>query len=163
MKDGHVQQIDAPLNLYNNPVNKFVGGFIGSPSMNFFKGSVVDKQGLRFVQDGEGFEFAIPSHLQRHLDRSSTQPVVVGLRPEHIALKEEDSLSAAVGVVRANVEVVEPMGNEIYLYFSTQKSNDQFVARVGTSRELAVDTEIDLTFDLSRLHLFDSQSEQRIG
>jgi multiple sugar transport system ATP-binding protein len=163
MKDGHVQQIDAPLSLYNHPVNKFVGGFIGSPSMNFFKGSVVKTQRMRFVEEAGAFELPLPPHQRKAFARSSKRPVIVGIRPEHIALKSSGAKRGKTAPVRASVEVVEPMGNEIYLYCTTQKDREQFVARIGTAKEPAVGKPIDLVFDLTSLHLFDGDTGERIA
>jgi multiple sugar transport system ATP-binding protein len=163
MKDGHVHQIDTPLNLYNHPVNKFVGGFIGSPSMNFFRGKVVRKKGLRFVEDGGAFELPVPTHLQKPLSGATKHAIIVGLRPEHIGLKSTGARRSKTAPVRATVEVVEPMGNEIYLYCTMRKDGEQFVARVATAKEPPVGKPIDLVFDLTNLHVFDAKTEERIG
>ncbi len=162
MKDGHVQQIDTPLNLYNHPVNKFVGGFIGSPSMNFFSGTLEKKKGIRFVENAGAFDIPIPTSYQKALSGSPRRSVTLGLRPEHIHLKQTGASKKTAAPVRATVEVVEPMGNEIYLYCSTQKDKEQFVARIATVREPAVGKAIDLTFDLGSIHLFDSETGEKI-
>ncbi len=82
-----LRQETHEANANYNPVNKFVGGFIGSPSMNFFKARVEKKKGLRFVEEGGAFELPVPVHLQKPLAGSHAKSVFVGLRPEHIALK----------------------------------------------------------------------------
>jgi len=163
MKDGHVHQIDTPLNLYNHPVNKFVAGFIGSPSMNFFKGTLVKKQGLRFVQESGAFELPIPLKISKKVSAKASKEVFLGLRPEHIALTSGASDRKGSAKVRATVEVVEPMGNEIFLYCTPQKAKAQFVARIAAEWEPPVGKPLELAFDLSNVHLFDAATEARLA
>ncbi|MBE0558292.1 MAG: TOBE domain-containing protein, partial [Proteobacteria bacterium] len=118
---------------------------------------------LRFVEGAGAFELPVPAHLQKPLSRASKRPVFVGIRPEHVALKGGTSARGKTAPVRATVEVVEPMGNEIFLYCVTQKGGKQFVARIGTAKAPSVGQTVDLVFDLTNLHLFDAETEKRIG
>jgi multiple sugar transport system ATP-binding protein len=159
MRDGIVQQIDAPLDIYARPENKFVAGFIGSPAMNFLAGSLERGNGLCFVQEDGGVKLPVrkkdETRLRKHVGRS----VFLGIRPENIHLAVASALKTRA---KATVEVVEPMGNEIYLYFSTNRSGGQLVARVSSAREPAVGKPLDLVFDMDKVHFFDKQSERII-
>lgn len=161
MKDGHIQQVAAPLELYNHPDNMFVAGFIGSPPMNFFKGTLTRDEGkLTFVETNtKGTPLRIPlsaSLAQRaasHLDK----PIVFGIRPEDVqdaATAGSAPLEAAADV---RVEVAEPMGAETLLYLSTGATS--FIARVRPTDRYEVDQKVKVSFNLDKAHLFDAQTE----
>jgi len=119
MKDGLVQQIDSPLNLYNQPVNRFVAGFIGSPAMNFMSCKVV--QNGELILDEGKFKIPVPENMKEKLGKYKDQQLVVGIRPEDI-----HNPDTAYGVkkkitVQMEVDVVEPMGNEIFVYLPDWK------------------------------------------
>ncbi len=160
MKDGFIQQIDSPLNLYNNPLNKFVAGFIGSPSMNFVEGKIYDDNGINFKSIGGGLSVRLDSNYESNMKPYVNKNVWLGIRPEDIY---DSSLSSPTGNnlrVKVPLEVVEPMGNEIFLYFLIDKV--QFVARVPAREMPQAGQTKDLTFDTNKLHFFDSQTEQTI-
>ena len=79
MKDGHIHQIDSPLNLYNQPVNHFVAGFIGSPSMNFLSGTISEKDGLRFTSKNSEFKFNLSSEQKDYLKNYIGQEITIGI------------------------------------------------------------------------------------
>ncbi|MDD3050930.1 MAG: sn-glycerol-3-phosphate ABC transporter ATP-binding protein UgpC [Candidatus Cloacimonetes bacterium] len=151
MKDGVIQQIDTPLNLYDDPINIFVAGFIGSPSMNFVEGKLIKENGLFFV--APNVKIDLPEKFNNHADPFINREVVLGIRPEHISLSKELDL-------RAEVEVVEPMGNEIFIY--CKMNNQKLLARVST-REIPQSGEI-IFFKVEKdnIHIFDKQSEKTI-
>jgi multiple sugar transport system ATP-binding protein len=158
MKDGNVMQIDTPLNLYNHPQNKFVAGFIGSPAMNFLNGKIIRDGGLAF-SDG-GLKLKLPSGFGKTLEKYIDRDISFGVRPEDLY----DSKVAPTLTDRAEadllVEVMEPMGNETFLYVTT--GLHPMVARVGTQTQPAVDEKIKLVFDMSKAHFFDVETEQAI-
>ncbi len=156
MKDGHVQQIDTPLQIYKRPKNKFVAGFIGSPSMNFFNGMLQRGRAFLFLEENEGLKLPIPKGDQKRLEKYVGRRITLGLRPENIGTN-----GSAAKPVKAKVktEIVEPMGNEIYLHFSTHKAGVNFVARVGTEKIPTVGKTIELAFDMSKAHYFDGETE----
>ncbi|MBI3578970.1 MAG: sn-glycerol-3-phosphate ABC transporter ATP-binding protein UgpC [Ignavibacteriales bacterium] len=162
LKDGHVQQIDTPLQIYNHPNNKFVAGFIGSPAMNFISGTVTKTKALQFVIGATGEKLPISKKDEPHLQSHIGKEVVLGLRPEHISLGNGKQSSSKTTKMKVNVEVVEPMGNEVYVYFSMKKNSDQFIARLSTESVPKVGKPIDLNFDLSRAHFFDMATEKTI-
>ncbi|HNR90786.1 MAG TPA: sn-glycerol-3-phosphate ABC transporter ATP-binding protein UgpC [Dokdonella sp.] len=157
MKDGEIQQIDTPMNLYAKPDNLFVAGFLGSPAMNLLRGRVVadhrlwlDTGHTRLPLDGTP-ELAV-------LARGAGGELVAGLRPEDLVPAHGDAPAASL---RAELELVEPVGNEVFL--NLRCGNDALVARVPPQALPAAGTMMTLAFDPARLHLFDSASERRLG
>lgn len=162
MKDGHIMQVAAPLELYNKPANLFVAGFIGSPGMNFFKGTIRQTgTALQFVEDNDkglpvtvALDGALAAKAAGHVGK----PVVLGIRPEDV----QDTLtvpSADAGrTVEVKVEVSEPMGSETYLYLSTGVTS--FIARVNPTDRFDTDQKVKVTFRMENAHLFDATTEQ---
>jgi multiple sugar transport system ATP-binding protein len=160
MKDGVVQQIDTPLNIYHHPENKFVAGFIGSPTMNFVAGTVTANGRMIFRQEGSSFSLPVPPAFEQKLKSLGQKQVVLGIRPEHIYAQNPGGASA-VSPFTADIEVVEPVGNEIFVYFSTG-TDARFVARLATDTPPAVGKPFELLFDTSKVHFFDKESEQAL-
>jgi multiple sugar transport system ATP-binding protein len=161
MKDGNIMQVAAPLELYNRPDNLFVAGFIGSPPMNFFRGTL-RRAGdhVSFVEDNTSgppltvaLDEALAGRSSSHLDR----PVVFGVRPEAI----HDTLTMATPdpgrTADVKVEVSEPMGSETLLYLDTGATS--FIARVNPTDRFETGQKIQVTFDLGHAHLFDPETE----
>ena len=157
MKDGLVQQIETPMNLYSKPVNKFVAGFIGSPAMNFIKGKLETGSTSKFISDGNSLSLDIPLSQFDSLKAYQNKSIYLGIRPENISDSPIPNNSTEAEV---KIDVVEPMGNEIFLYF--QVDNEQFICRKTTSDLPAPGSMKKLYFDLSKLHFFDSETEQAI-
>ncbi|HIE03826.1 MAG TPA: TOBE domain-containing protein, partial [Candidatus Latescibacteria bacterium] len=151
LKDGVVQQVDTPLNLYNRPANKFVAGFIGSPSMNFLDGMLVREGGLYF--DGEDFRVPVSSEHSERLLPHVRRKVTLGVRPEDITLRGSPEEAAEVN---AEVEVVEPMGKEAFLYVRVGKHS--LVVRTETEHIPRLGERVTLLVDLSKLHFFDGET-----
>ncbi len=160
MKDGYVHQIDTPLEIYGRPVNKFVAGFIGSPAMNFLEGRIQKARGLTFVEAQDGMKLPIAKKDNARLKGYVRKELTMGLRPEDIHIAGPGAASGTK--VKVRVEVVEPMGNEIFVYFSTKRDGNQYVARVRASKEPPVGKPLELVFDLSKAHFFDNETEKAI-
>jgi multiple sugar transport system ATP-binding protein len=160
MKDGVVQQVDSPLSIYHHPANKFVAGFIGSPTMNFIDGTLSGNGELTFKQHGPGVTLPVSSASMSALRPYLGKKVTLGIRPEHIHARKDETQSTLTSF-KANIEVVEPVGNEILVYFSTG-TDEQFVARFPSENPLPVGTSTDFLVDLSKLHFFDPGTEQAI-
>ena len=154
LREGNIDQIDTPLNLYNSPVNKFVAGFIGSPAMNFINGKIVMKDGLKFVDDGSVLQLDIKSENLSRLEKYKDKPIIMGIRPEDI--HEAETISD----FEAKIEVVEPMGNEIFFYFSIGKV--QVVARLPSFVDAKMGETLNVSFDINKLHFFDVETEMAI-
>jgi multiple sugar transport system ATP-binding protein len=158
MKDGHVQQIDRPLHLYDHPVNKFVAGFIGSPAMNFVPGRLARTDGrLAFTADDGAFTLSLPEQLSAIASSYEDRAVDLGFRPEHLSLHAREGVTAPIEV---ELDVIEPMGNEVILYGHAGAHN--LVARVAPESVPEAGQRVTLHADLGRLHLFDTETEQAV-
>lgn len=160
MKDGIVNQIDTPLNLYNFPANKFVAGFIGSPSMNFIKGKIVDNNGVIFLSEKDSLTLRLNKNYSDMLRKHYNKTVWLGIRPEDIYDAVTTSAKPEFSKIEAQLSVVEPMGNEIFLYFYLD--DNQFVARIPAREKPDPNTKRELYFDTSKLHFFDGKTESTI-
>ncbi|MEM8488612.1 MAG: ATP-binding cassette domain-containing protein, partial [Bacteroidota bacterium] len=153
MKDGVIQQIDTPLNLYDHPVNQFVAGFIGSPAMNFVAGRVEAAGGMRFTETGGSIELSVPdSHTDRLKDYVGKE-VVLGIRPEALFVSGDPAIPTPGAEVSLQLDVLEPMGNEIIVY-ANSGAND-VVARVTPQALPGPGAQVALSMDTSKLHFFD--------
>ena len=158
MKDGIVQQVAQPTQLYDNPSNMFVAGFIGTPPMNFFEGHLeANGDGLRFRE--ETFTVEIPEEWKESLEPFTDRKIVFGARPEDIGSPMAES-TPGLPKVMAKVEVIEPMGSETYLYLNT--GIHPFIARVDPHRKAKVGEEVELSMSLNKAHCFDPESTQVI-
>ena len=157
MKDGLLQQIDAPQQLYDHPNNVFVAGFIGSPSMNFFDATLVESDGKLEINSG-GFRLEVPGAKADEWRQHKGKQVIFGMRPEDIHVKPFVPPSILEADMAARVDVVEMMGNEIFLYLMT-KDNKQFIARVDPRVRSQVGDEVQLAVNMANSHIFDPKSE----
>jgi len=160
MKDGVVNQIDSPLNLYNFPINKFVAGFIGSPSMNFISGTVSKDSCLTFKSTGGELVIKLAPDFNARLDKYINKNLWLGIRPEDIYDMASTSVRPSFTSHEFGLEVVEPMGNEIFLYF--QVDGIQFTARIPARENPEPGTKRTLYFDSEKLHFFDTDTESAI-
>jgi multiple sugar transport system ATP-binding protein len=160
MKDGNIPQIDTPLNLYNYPANKFVAGFIGSPSMNFIDGKVFTDNGLVFKSNGGDFTIKLGNGYEEKLKPYLNKNISLGIRPEDIYDAPNVTPQPHFSQLDVLLEVVEPMGNEIFLYFNMDKA--QFVARVPAREMPQAGKSRSLMFDSTKLHFFDFETEKAI-
>lgn len=149
MKDGVIQQVGTPKEVYDQPDNVFVAGFIGSPAMNFFNGRI---EGNYFVM-GQTKLLIPDSALPEGLDN---QEVIIGLRPEHITHKPVKDEST----VEVNLDVVELMGSE-YMVYATLEGHS-FVGRVDANLVLAAGTVFPMAFEMDKARFFDPTTEKRI-
>ena len=159
MKDGIIQQIDSPQHLYDHPVNMFVGGFIGSPTMDFVDGEIAKKDdGIYFVFGNSAVK--IPEGRTANLADYIGKTVTMGVRSENIHDEEVYLANSADSVVTAEVEVVELMGSETLLYLKIEGSS--FIAKVDPRSTAKVGDSIKVAFDMNRIHLFDKETELSI-
>lgn len=161
MKDGYIQQVDTPQNLYDNPVNIFVAGFIGTPQMNFINAKLEKRGGDVYVIFGEN-ALKLPENKANDpaLKEYIGQEVVAGIRPECIHDEPMFLSSMPDSIISADVEVTELMGAEIYLYLVAGEQN--LVARVSPRSTARSGDTIQIAFDMSRMHLFDKDTEKCI-
>jgi multiple sugar transport system ATP-binding protein len=159
MRDGLVQQVDSPLNLYENPANLFVAGFIGSPAMNFIEARLAQRNG-DVVMDADSFTMAIPADIAAHTREWTGKRVIFGIRPEDIQDKAFARDANDGWVLRAMVEVHEPLGSDVILYLSTGPHS--IVARVDAHSAARMGHETEVVFNLRKMHLFDPETHAAI-
>ncbi len=161
LKDGILQQEpDSPQNLYDFPENMFVAGFIGSPPMNFFEG-VLTGDSQDQVLDGGTFKIKVPAQFRKDLAPHVNKEVVFGLRPEHItdmAFSGQDA--SEYNQAKVTVEVVEPMGSEVYVYLASGKHSLQ--ARFDSRSRVHPNEEINVIFDPEQIHIFDKTTQKTL-
>jgi multiple sugar transport system ATP-binding protein len=161
MKDGILQQIDTPENLYNNPTNIFVGGFIGSPAMNFFTATLTEAEGdLYLINDF--LRIPVPQERQPSYQKYVDCEVIFGIRPENIYDPNYLTVGIEPSSVKAQVLVKEMMGNEVILYLQTS-NQESFVARVDPRTSVKVGEAVEMVFDLQRFHLFNQATHEIIA
>ena len=153
MKDGLIQQVAEPLELYDHPANQFVAGFIGSPPMNFFKGRFEQKSGGIWFAE-QGFSVRVEESRAPRYASLIGKDVVFGIRPEDITDALYTTHPNPDHQIKAKVEVVEPMGAEVYLYLGT--GHHSFVARMGAAEKAEVNQQLTLVLNMKKAHFFDS-------
>ncbi len=164
LNDGEIQQVASPLTLYNEPENLFVAGFIGSPAMNFLN-ATLRREGEEFKVDTGEFNLKLaPSLLDRRpeIKEYADQEVIMGIRPEDLgdAQVEREFQVGEENSFTAEVEVVEPLGSEISLYFRVGEKNA--IARVDADSRARVGDRIKLACNTDKIHLFDKETEKAI-
>ncbi|NLM54914.1 MAG: sn-glycerol-3-phosphate ABC transporter ATP-binding protein UgpC [Firmicutes bacterium] len=161
MKDGVIQQVGAPLEIYNYPNNIFVAGFIGSPAMNFLDVVLRREDGTYFI-DAKTFKLPIPAEKAagiQNLGKYIDKHVIMGIRPEDIedvALIEHDPATT----LEADIDVTEPMGAEVYVYFSS--GDNSFIARLDAATKATDGGRLKVGFNMQKIHLFDKDTEEVI-
>jgi len=152
MHDGRVEQIGAPLDLYDRPDNLFVAGFIGSPAMNFFLGTIRLNGSLGFDGPG-GLRLPLGAPEQRTAGLSDGMPVVYGVRPEHFTLADDG--------VEAEIQVVEPTGSETHLV--AKLGGQDVLALFRERHQLKPGDRVRLKPDVGLIHLFDKATGKRLN
>ena len=161
MKDGIIQQVDTPQNLYDMPCNMFVAGFIGSPQMNFLDGTVT-KNGDQYAIDLGGDSIPLPKEktADGKLDSYVGKKVKMGIRPEDIDDEPEFMAKHPDCHLEAQVDVSEMMGAEIYLYL--EYKGNKMTARVAPTSKARNGDTVKVAFDPHKVHVFDVETEQTI-
>ncbi len=174
MKDGFMQQVDTPQNLYDYPVNLFVASFIGTPQMNFFKESTLTSEGgniyVNFVGDNK---ILLPKNVAARIKNvneylDTGKPVTLGVRPEDIHQDQMYISNSPETVVKARIEVIEKLGAETQIYCeldyegktaSIIESSTQMIAKISSRAVVALNDIIELAFDANHIHMFDGETE----
>jgi len=159
LRDGILQQLDTPQRLYDAPTNIFVAGFIGSPSMNFFDVTVVEGDGRLYV-DGGSFRLEVPESKIPALLPYKGREIIFGIRPEDIHAKPYVPPDIHEVNMKAQVDVTELMGYEIFLYCLTGKKT--FIARVDPRVDVRPGDQIELALNMANMHAFDPKTEEAI-
>ena len=153
LKFGRIMQVDTPLNLYHRPANKFVAGFIGSPTMNLVNATLVEKDGKVFANVG-GVDIELAHEKSEKVRSYIGKEVIFGIRPE--------SISVGSGIV-GDINVVEQMGNEEYIYFNL--GNTQWTSRINVEGidQMKKSGQCEFNFDTTKCHIFDIETEENIS
>jgi multiple sugar transport system ATP-binding protein len=156
MKGGIIQQIGSPLTLYNEPANRFVAGFIGSPPMNFMTVKVTVEGGKVMVDEGS-FKLEILGRYKEALKAYEGKDVIFGIRPEDLVYDADGKMD---NVFDSNVTVVEPLGAEIHLYVETKKHT--MIAKVAPDHSFHVGDVTKFSVDMEKIVFFDAETEVTI-
>jgi multiple sugar transport system ATP-binding protein len=157
MKDGYIQQVGAPKDIYDNPNNIFVGGFIGTPPMNFIPGKV---EGNYFV--GTGIKVKLPEDKVKLVkaNKFENKPLILGIRPEHIHDDQVVKDTYKDSLVKMDVDVAELLGAETNIHATV--GDTIIVAKVNARTDINIGDKIELAFDMNKVHFFDVETELRI-
>ncbi|MBO5277034.1 MAG: sn-glycerol-3-phosphate ABC transporter ATP-binding protein UgpC [Clostridia bacterium] len=177
MKDGFMQQVDTPQNLYDYPVNLFVAGFIGTPQMNFFKESTLtDENGKIYVNFVGGNKILLPKAVAERLKNvneylNTGKAVTLGVRPEDIHQDQMFIAGSPETVLKARIDVIEKLGAETQIYCeldyddketSVIDNSTQMIAKISSRAVVSLNDVIELAFDANHIHLFDGETEASI-
>jgi multiple sugar transport system ATP-binding protein len=163
LRSGVIEQVGSPEQLYSEPISRFVAGFIGSPMMNFLNARLVRQEGALVVVPEGGPPLAVPEHLApryaRHVDRS----VIFGIRPEHLTntWTEENRDGRGLVPMELPVEIVEPLGADTLVFSRLGKT--EILSRLSSTARLPVGGKMRIHADMNRMHLFDPETELRLG
>ncbi len=162
MKDGIIQQVGQPLDIYERPINAFVAGFIGSPAMNFFPCRLTEEDNQLIIQTS-GFSVPIPENRLHNIDQLRSyngKELIFGIRPEDIVDSSTEGVTHETPYINVAVEVVEPMGNECFVH--GRIGSDPFIARVDAHTTARPNKQHQVSLRLSKMHLFDQTTELAI-
>jgi multiple sugar transport system ATP-binding protein len=156
MKDGIIHQVDTPLGLYNEPRNRFVAGFIGSPAMNFLQGKIVANGSLEFIS--EAGALPLNNEDKQFMKPYEGKDVLLGIRPEDVHAPDFLPDLKHGHSIATEVDVIEPMGNEIFLY--VKAAGTELAARVDPRQKAKVGGNLPLVLDMDKAHFFDAETEE---
>lgn len=161
MRDGIINQVDTPENLYEHPKNMFVAGFIGTPQMNFIKAEL-SKRGSALYADFENYGIPLPQRLfdNENLNKYIGKQVVLGIRPEDLHTEKRWKNADGSNTLKLTAELAEMMGSEIYIYSSV--GDKKIIAKVPSSEKIKSGMEVELYIDTEKPHIFDSNTEHLI-
>jgi multiple sugar transport system ATP-binding protein len=155
LRDGHIEQVGTPDDLYSRPVNRFVAGFIGSPTMNFLDAKLVEADGRLHVQPVGGPRLPVPQSRERRYRPHEGRKVVFGLRPEDLTNTWTDASRDSADVVPLDlpVEITEPLGSDTLIF--TRLGDGEVIARISAVAPPVIGAALRLTAHLEHMHLFD--------
>ena len=159
MNAGVVQQVADPLTVYEHPVNRFVAGFIGAPQMNFVEGTIQRLDGQLFLEEG-AFRLRVVEEMSDRLEPYVGRSILFGIRPEDLYDKLFVAEAPAESTATATVDVIEPMGSEVYLHLRVGRH--AVVARVGPQARPEINQDLDVVFDMGKAHFFDLEDHHAI-
>lgn len=160
MHNGALQQTGAPLEVYGQPANRFVAGFIGSPAMNFIEATLVREDGAFWIDAG-GFRIRAPEIFHARIEPHRGRRIVFGVRPEDIAAHDPAAGDSVGNTITARAEVVETLGSEIFVYLTC--GDHSIVARMGVPEHPpVVGQALEVELKMVKVHIFDKETSQAI-
>ena len=161
MKDGFIQQVDTPSELYEHPCNMFVAGFIGTPKMNFVDAVLVENNHILYLEFS-GYTISLPERMQNNekLRGYLGKKIVFGIRPEDLHANEKYENENKTNRIDLHVEIAEMMGSEIYLY--GELGGEKIIANVPSNKKVENNSDVALYIDTNRVHIFDKETEELI-
>ncbi len=160
MLNGALQQSGAPLEVYKQPANRFVAGFIGSPAMNFIEATLI-REGGAYLIDAVGFKVRLPEVFYPKVEPYVGRQVTFGVRPEDVVERASTALGVPGNTLRARADVVEPLGSETFVYLTC--GPHAIVARMESPEQpLTVGQTLEVDLKMSKTHLFDTKTSQTI-
>jgi multiple sugar transport system ATP-binding protein len=157
MRDGYIEQIGSPNDVYNHPQSVFVAGFIGAPTMNFIRANLEDSDGGLALDLGDGNVLAVPSALAERYGPLKGKDLILGIRPEFFH-QDEGGGDGGRSPIRPTIDVVEPLGSDTLFFF--QLGNAEVIARMPPLEGFARGDQLPMTIDMSKMHLFDAETEK---
>ncbi len=161
MKDGHVQQIGSPKEVYNYPANIFVGGFIGSPAMNFLRGKYIDG---KFVIEADKtqrrIDIELTEELRLNIQGYENEEVVLGIRPEDIYVDGPIVEKYPNATNEVECDVVELLGHELIVY--GYMNSQRIIVKTSAIHDIQVHDKVNFTFDMNKVHFFDPTTTNRL-
>ncbi|MBT3272225.1 MAG: TOBE domain-containing protein [Spirochaetales bacterium] len=157
MKAGVIQQIGSPLELYNNPVNRFVAGFIGSPPMNFMTVSIKEEGGKIVAEEEGGNQLEVSGENADRIKSYVGKDLIFGVRPEDLNYQDKGGSDKTI---KTSVTVIEPLGAEIHLYVDTGKHS--MIARVPPRMDFHVGDDAFFEADMNKVLFFDMETEKAL-
>lgn len=155
MNEGRLQQSGAPLEIYKNPNNKFVAGFVGSPAMNFIDSKIIQENEDYFI-DAESLKVKIPPTFYSKIADYAGKEVIFGVRPEDLYDKQFASEVTTTNTIKAKVDVIEPLGAEIFIHLACGKHS--LVGKMDTRTKVEVEQDMEVVIEMEKTHIFDSQT-----
>ncbi len=158
LRDGRIEQAGAPLDLFERPATKYVAGFLGSPAMNFVNATLVAADGGLAVRLGDGTLLALPASRQDRLAGKRDQPIVLGLRPEHMSRALQGDVRPGLTRCNANIELLQPTGSRTYATFKL--GGTEVIAELQAHDVTEINQRVELTANMNRAVIIDPVSEK---
>jgi multiple sugar transport system ATP-binding protein len=160
-KAGVIMQVGTPGQLYDQPANMFVAGFIGSPAMNFYHGTIQRDNGNLYLDLDGDFRLPVPADRKKDIEGCVGNKIMAGVRPENIHAADFAPPNIQSAPVEAEVSVTELLGNETIAY--VHRGRGEFLARLDPRVRVRPGQKMTLAFDIDRMHIFDPETEQALG
>jgi len=160
MRDGYIQQIGTPKEIYNNPANVFVGGFVGSPAMNFING-VVEKDSVVVAgKEGKPVKFELTKEQAKVVKEYDGKPIIFGVRPEDIYLENDVNNKIPGSLFEMECDVSELLGHELIVYGYV--GEQRLICKTSAANEIEQGDVHKYSFDMNKIHLFDAETTKRV-